>query len=249
MNPDGSGEFLAGNYLDGAEHMETDETGRFYERIRIKVRKKHEEIDSLVTVLSPNKGEVFEPGSTQEISWENNFGGGLFKLSYSTNNGKDWKFIGFGNDSKDGSRTVKKYDWEVPGDISSDSCLVRVEDNEISKLYDISDSLFSISSGTGIDVESIDDKIPDKFSLDQNYPNPFNPSTKIGYDLPKTAKDVDLTIYNTLGKEVAKFEELPTGAGSYEVQWDTDRKLSSGVYYYNLKVDDKIVTKSMVLMK
>lgn len=105
---------------------------------------------------------------------------------------------------------------------------------------------------TGIKTETIDDKIPDNFELYQNYPNPFNAGTTIRYDLDKSAKNVELKIYDQLGKEIMDVD-VPKNAGTHKVYWDGKKEdgstLTSGVYFYNLKVDDKRETKSMVLLK
>ena len=61
--------------------------------------------------------------------------------------------------------------------------------------------------------------------------------------------DVKLVIYDILGKEI---QTLVTGlqqAGEYSVNFDAS-KLTSGVYFYQLKVDNQIVeSKKMILAK
>ncbi|MFQ6611442.1 MAG: T9SS type A sorting domain-containing protein, partial [Fidelibacterota bacterium] len=54
-------------------------------------------------------------------------------------------------------------------------------------------------------VESVEDEIesPTTFSLKGNYPNPFNPTTTIQYEL-LLQSDVQITIYDLLGREVKK---------------------------------------------
>ena len=48
--------------------------------------------------------------------------------------------------------------------------------------------------------------LPTGCRLFQNYPNPFNPVTTIRFDLPQASR-VSLTIYDLLGREVARLGE------------------------------------------
>lgn len=89
---------------------------------------------------------------------------------------------------------------------------------------------------------------PEDFQLHQNYPNPFNPSTTIRYTLP-VASAVKLSIFDVLGREVAILvNEQHRQAGSYVEQWNADG-FSSGVYFYRLQVNGKILTKRMLLLR
>ncbi|MEO8169127.1 MAG: T9SS type A sorting domain-containing protein, partial [bacterium] len=93
----------------------------------------------------------------------------------------------------------------------------------------------------------IEDLLPQRFELSQNYPNPFNPATKIQYRLPFGA-DVNLTVYNTLGQQVATLVNGYRTAGSYEADF-TGSNLASGVYYYTLRAGSFTQTKKMILTK
>jgi len=86
-----------------------------------------------------------------------------------------------------------------------------------------------------------------EFALGQNYPNPFNPSTTIRYGMPhKTV--VQLTVFNTLGQQVAQLVNGEQEAGYHEVKFDGSG-LSSGVYLYRLRAGDFMQTRKFVLMK
>ena len=88
---------------------------------------------------------------------------------------------------------------------------------------------------------------PQSFKLEQNYPNPFNPSTKISFSIP-IKNNVELRIYNIIGKEIATLANGSFNAGSYDVIWDA-QNISSGVYFYTLKVGSFKETRKMILMK
>jgi len=99
-------------------------------------------------------------------------------------------------------------------------------------------------AGTGTDEG---DKLLNSYELVQNYPNPFNPETVISYQLP-TISNVTLKIFDVLGNEVSTLINEEQDPGSYNIPFSGE-KLSSGVYFYQLKAGDFVSTKKMVLLR
>ncbi len=94
--------------------------------------------------------------------------------------------------------------------------------------------------------------IPQTSYLRQNYPNPFNPATRISYFTP-TSSYVELKVYDLLGNEIQTLVDEIQAAGTYFALFDGS-KLSSGVYFYKLRIGNPspgTVTevKKMLLMK
>jgi hypothetical protein len=79
--------------------------------------------------------------------------------------------------------------------------------------------------------------IPFTSQLMQNYPNPFNPSTTIPYFL-RNGGDVDLRIFDLLGREVSVLERGYKAAGTHESAFDGS-SLPSGTYCAILRVDGR----------
>ena len=98
---------------------------------------------------------------------------------------------------------------------------------------------------TSVEGSSID--LPIGFVLSQNYPNPFNPSTKIKYSVPHSSKIV-IKVYDILGNEIKTLVNKEKARGTYEITWYA-KGLPSGVYFYQLKSDNYIETKKMLLLK
>lgn len=98
-------------------------------------------------------------------------------------------------------------------------------------------------------------KLISNFSLEQNYPNPFNPSTVIKYNVPLMGAysgfpaHVSLRVYDVLGNEVAALVNQEQNPGSYEVTFDTNDYLASGIYYYRLSVNNFVESKKMLLLR
>ena len=124
---------------------------------------------------------------------------------------------------------------------------------------DIAQQLYDtlISKITMVEEENL--FLPVYFDLAQNYPNPFNISTSIPFSLKVHGSMFDnpvhttLTIYNILGQTVRILVDDLKPIGSYHVTWDgKDDKgyeVSSGVYFYQLKVGDNKETKKMTFLK
>lgn len=100
-------------------------------------------------------------------------------------------------------------------------------------------------------VVSVDEelnKIPLEFELRQNYPNPFNPETNIEYRVPRSGM-VTLKVYDILGNEIKTLVNEVHSSGVYKRKFNAN-KLSSGVYFYSLKVDNVYMgIKKMILTK
>jgi len=91
------------------------------------------------------------------------------------------------------------------------------------------------------------ENIPEKFNLLQNYPNPFNNSTQIRYKL-HTENKVTLHVYNMKGETVAQLVDEVQLAGMQKIPFAAD-DLSSGVYFYQLKINEKVFNRKMVLIR
>ncbi len=102
----------------------------------------------------------------------------------------------------------------------------------------------------GIDDNEV--PLPGHLALLQNYPNPFNASTVIRYNLP-SASDVTVDIYDILGRKVETLVQEEQPAGYHQVAWDgkdkNDRMVSTGIYFYELYVDDYRESKAMIMIK
>lgn len=94
----------------------------------------------------------------------------------------------------------------------------------------------------------LDNKINElEFELLNNYPNPFNPSTTIEFSLKKYSS-VDLTVYDVLGCEIKNIFNGNLPVGFHKFSFDA-KGLSSGVYFYRLKANNKISIKKMLLLR
>ncbi|GAB5408503.1 MAG: hypothetical protein BalsKO_08680 [Balneolaceae bacterium] len=98
-----------------------------------------------------------------------------------------------------------------------------------------------------ITTEEIEANIPRTIYLEQNYPNPFNPSTLIPFGLNENS-DVELTIYDILGRKVQTLVNETRTAGRYEVRFNA-RELASGIYFYKLVTNNGIQTKRFTIIK
>jgi hypothetical protein len=122
----------------------------------------------------------------------------------------------------------------------------------------------------GYPIVSIEDEMPlvSEFKLEQNYPNPFNPSTKIRFVISNEVRNpkdfssqtprndnslVTLKVYDVLGNEITKLVNEELSPGEYEVTFDSHsdegQNLSSGIYFYTLRVGSFLQSKKMIILK
>ncbi len=121
---------------------------------------------------------------------------------------------------------------------------VTVEDNLTGKAPNVTLNPTGIEDGKDIIVRS--------HQLFRAYPNPFNPTTTIRVEMAKTA-EASLVIYNVMGQKVKTLHSGSLEKGTKNFKWNgTDnagKQVASGLYFYQLKTQNNMQTKSVIFLK
>ena len=114
--------------------------------------------------------------------------------------------------------------------------IIKITFNEISKIKDVNEFNNFVKT----------------FVLFQNYPNPFNPTTTIEYQLPR-AGETEIKIFNVKGQLIKKITKGFQQAGNYKIEWDgkdaAGQKVTSGLYIYQIKFENTVLSKKMILTR
>ncbi len=97
-----------------------------------------------IELISPNGGEEFEAGTTQNVSWIAT-AIDSFDLHFTTDNGNNWNVIAEGV-------TGSAYEWGLPIDLNSPFTKVRVSDHSDGEPFDDSDGPFEVKPAQSIIV-------------------------------------------------------------------------------------------------
>ncbi|UCE05945.1 MAG: T9SS type A sorting domain-containing protein, partial [bacterium] len=101
-------------------------------------------------------------------------------------------------------------------------------------------------------VDGSDESIVESFQLYQNYPNPFNSETRIDYQI-NTSGTVEFTIFDLQGRKIYGAIRNHASIGSFSFAWNgmtVDRaSVASGVYTYQIKFNDMIQSRKLILLK
>jgi hypothetical protein len=94
--------------------------------------------------------------------------------------------------------------------------------------------------------------LPKVYALGQNYPNPFNPTTTFSVDIPRIS-DVNIKVYDVLGREITTLLSGQQPAGTLQVKWDGrdahGLTAPTGIYFVRMAADDFNTTRKIMLMK
>ncbi|MBI3520719.1 MAG: T9SS type A sorting domain-containing protein [Bacteroidetes bacterium] len=81
------------------------------------------------------------------------------------------------------------------------------------------------------------------FALNQNVPNPFSKESTVNYQLANDANSVVFNVTDITGRVIYS-EKVSSDKGSHSVKLGA---YASGLYYYSLNVDGKVVSKKMIV--
>jgi hypothetical protein len=189
-------------------------------------------------VTSPTANDTVRPGDTTTLRWMSS-GVGTVDVDYSSDGGNTWNNLVVNYPASAESLIVS-----VPTDSLAALRFRIIQSGNVNRGVTYLSDEVPVAEGVS-SVKSVTN--PYKYDLSSNYPNPFNPSTIISYEIAKVGH-VSLKVYNVLGQQIATLVDGVQSPGRYNVEFDGS-KLSSGVYFYQLKTDNFVSTKKMVLVK
>ncbi|MDP8204511.1 MAG: S8 family serine peptidase [Candidatus Tenebribacter mawsonii] len=104
-----------------------------------------------------------------------------------------------------------------------------------------------------VDMVDANNNLINANTLLGNHPNPFNPSTTISFSLIEQS-NIEVSIYSIKGQKIKTLVKSSFGTGVHSTVWngnnDSGEPVSSGVYFYKLRVNGKTeATKKMLLLK
>jgi len=143
---------LGGSYEIGYDGYDTDYRGSKPEIIAYYLYTPYVDTEvpvqaEYINLNSPNGGEVWLSGATENISWYATEGISFVKVEYSSNGGSAWEPIDGGTGIMSADATP--YAWDIPLSLASPNMLVKVSDAGPDELAeDQSDALFAIESLT-----------------------------------------------------------------------------------------------------
>lgn len=89
---------------------------------------------------------------------------------------------------------------------------------------------------------------PEKYLLTQNFPNPFNPTTSISFAVAQKER-VSIKIFNILGQEVLTAFDKEVEPNTLQHVTINASQLSSGIYFYALRTQNRFEVKKMTVMR
>lgn len=103
-----------------------------------------------------------------------------------------------------------------------------------------------VSAASSIELSSAEARYGDK-DLIKFYPNPMltDANIQISEDIDLERSKVAVVFYNIVGSEVFRINQVK----EYEQKITRDIFKNSGIYFYQLKVDDKVTTTGRITVK
>jgi hypothetical protein len=105
-------------------------------------------------------------------------------------------------------------------------------------------STHTVEEGSPVSIDPIG---PKTYQLLSNYPNPFNPTTTLTFTLEQPG-NVQLIVYDVMGRQVASLANGQMQSGTYRVGLDGSR-LASGNYIARLVTPNGTMTRMLTLVK
>jgi endoglucanase len=140
----------------------------------------------------------------------------------------------------------QNWQWLDAGDIELSTGSHELRLYFVQEGFNINQIKFSLLSSAGFE------KVNSTFFCGKNYPNPFNGLNTIPIVLPNPTR-VKISVYDNQGKLIRTVIDGNLPEGLSEIRWDgrnsSGDSVASGQYFYLLDVNDKQITRKMILLR
>jgi len=184
-------------------------------------------------------------GETYSIEWQSWREVGEYVRLELFKDDQFFRIINFSSNN-DGS-----YQYKIISDdfMSGENFKVKITSVRNDSIFDFSNHSFGIFKAVNVDEKPF---VNYTNKLHPNYPNPFNAATKIRYEISR-ASDVQIRIYNLLGKVVRTMVSPQQSAGAYELTWDgkddQNRLAAGGIFILELKTEGVVEREKITFLK
>jgi predicted MPP superfamily phosphohydrolase len=197
-----------------------------------------------VAVTAPDGGEVWEIGSSHEITWTAGDDAGVANVDIllSDDGGATYSHSIASGEADDGV-----YAWlvDAPPAVAARVKVVAY-DGEGESGEDESDADFEIlDPAAGV---TPDREVPAEPVISGNTPNPFGGSTVIRFGIPSEGM-VDLGVYDVSGRLVSMVASCRLSAGFHEVVWSREAGVRPGVYFLKLAFGSTYTARKIVVLR
>jgi hypothetical protein len=204
----------------------------------------------LVTVDSPNGGEVLEHGTDHLIEWvaTDNARVTSITILLSTDGGTT-----FPDTIASGEANDSTFLWPVP-DVDSNTARIKVvaADGVPHEGWDISNTDFTIlGSISGIEPLVLKET-PDELTLSVTGGNPLSVDSRIEFGMPAAAH-IRLAMYDVSGRHVTDLVDDHVSQGYHVIQWNartgSGERMGPGIYFMRLSSDEGVRKAKVVIAR
>jgi hypothetical protein len=189
-----------------------------------------------VTLIAPNGGEVWEDGSTYDITWvaTDNIAVNSLTLVLSADGG-----VSYPDTLATGLVNSGAYQWTVAADATTTARIkVVAYDTQANYSQDMSNADFEIRPASA--------GIPAHLVMEGTSPNPFSGHASIRFGLPQEGT-VEIDLFDVSGRFVMNLVRDHYSEGYHAVDWDNDGAVGSGLYFIRLRLGSDTATRKVVI--
>ncbi|MDD3891218.1 MAG: T9SS type A sorting domain-containing protein [Bacteroidales bacterium] len=151
------------------------------------------------------------------------------------------------NAYRDGS-TNPIVSWKDDSPLISGSYISLRTNSTHAHFDDLSVKIYNNSTKSALENEDVETEIKTETEIMLScYPNPFTSDLNISYSVPEDG-DVLIQIYDFTGRVISKVVDEKQAAGSYNVAWNADERMTNGIYFCRIVANGFSKTSKIIML-